>query len=81
MIHYQEYYRLEVFSVKKNKFLNNVSHNFHIYKMSYTMFLLGLSAVLSILGNIFGVLFLIIAFLPVLAWGVLIADERKNTDL
>jgi hypothetical protein len=67
--------------VKKNKLLSSVNHNFHIYKVSCTMFLLGLSAVLSILGNIYGMLFLVLALLPVLAWGILITNERKNTDL
>jgi hypothetical protein len=45
------------------------------------MFLLGLSAALSILGNIYGMLFLVLALLPIIAWGILITNERKNTDL
>jgi hypothetical protein len=67
--------------VKKNKLLSRVNYNFHIYKMSYTMFLLGLSAALSILGNIYGMLFLVLALLPVIAWVILNTNDRENTDL
>ncbi|MBU3146168.1 hypothetical protein [Clostridium sp. CF012] len=67
--------------MKKDKFLNIVTRNFHIYKASCTIFLLGLSAVLGILGNIFGMLYLVLSFLPVLAWGILFSNERENTDL
>lgn len=67
--------------MKKNKLLRSVNHNFHIYKMSYTMFLLGLAAALSILGNIYGMLFSVLALLPITAWGILNTNDRKNTDL
>ncbi|MGH4117681.1 hypothetical protein [Clostridium sp.] len=67
--------------MKKIKFLNTISRDFHIYKMSFTMSLWGLSALLSILGNIFGILFLVLAFLPIFAWGILLTNERKDTFL
>lgn len=65
--------------MRKNKFLNIVSRNFHNYKISCTMFLLGLSGVLSILGNKFGMLYLVLSFLPVLAWVILDINERKKS--
>ncbi|MBW9158848.1 hypothetical protein [Clostridium tagluense] len=67
--------------MKKNKFLNIVTRNFHIYKASCTMFLLGLSAILAILSNIFGMFYLVLSFLPVIAWVILFNNERKNTYL
>ena len=45
------------------------------------MFLWVLSAALSILGNIYGMLFLILAILPILAWVLLYTNNRENTDL
>lgn len=67
--------------MRKNSFLNSVHRNFHIYKNSCTMFLLGLSATLCILGNKFGVLCLILSGLPVIVWVLLISNERKKNDL
>ncbi len=67
--------------MKKYKLLNIVTHNFHIYKGSFTIFLWSLSTILSILGNIFGPLYLVIAILPVFALGILLINDRKNTDL
>jgi hypothetical protein len=67
--------------MRKNNFLNNVNSNFRSYKMSYTMFLWGLSAALSILGNIYGMLFLVLANLPILAWGILYTNNREDTEL
>ena len=45
------------------------------------MFLWGLSAALSILGNTFGMLYLVLAILPILALGLLSANDRKNINL
>lgn len=67
--------------MKKDELLNIVSHNFRSYKLSYTMFPWGLLGVLSILGNKFGMLYLILAFLPILVWVILFINERNNTDL
>ena len=67
--------------MRKSKLLNSISCNFRSYKISYTMFAWGLSGVLSILGNIFGTLYLVLSFLPVFVWGVLMTNDRKNTDL
>ena len=67
--------------MKKNKLIRIVSHNFHDYKMSCTMFLLGLSAGFVILGNKFGMLYLILSFLPVFVWSLLWFNERKTTDI
>ncbi|MBU3111200.1 hypothetical protein [Clostridium lacusfryxellense] len=67
--------------MKKNKFLNRLSSNFHTYKVSYTMVLLVLSAELGIVGNKFGTLYLILSFLPILVWGLLLSNDRNNTDL
>jgi len=67
--------------MKKNKFLKIISRNFHVYKMSYTMFLFGIWAVFSILGNIYGTLYLALGFLPILIWGILFTNDRENTDL
>ncbi|MCJ7691352.1 MAG: hypothetical protein MUO60_18840 [Clostridiaceae bacterium] len=47
--------------------------------MSYTIFLWGLPAALSILGNIYGMLFLVLAILPILV--LVILYNRENTDL
>ncbi|MBU3213518.1 hypothetical protein LL033_12020 [Clostridium estertheticum] len=66
--------------MKKNKLLSIVIHNFHDYKMSCTMLFLGLSAGFGILGNKFGMLYLILSFLPVLVWSLLWFNERKTTD-
>ena len=66
--------------MKKNKLIRIVRHNFHDYKMSWTMLLLGLSAGFGILGNKFGMVYLIISFLPVLIWSLLWFNERKTTD-
>ncbi|MBZ9684863.1 hypothetical protein G9F72_000530 [Clostridium estertheticum] len=67
--------------MKKDKFLNIVTRNFHIYKNSCTMFLWALSAVLSILANKFGTLYLVLGILPIFAFSVLFTNERKNTYL
>jgi hypothetical protein len=67
--------------VKKHKSLNLISSNYHNYKVSCTMFLLGISAALGILGNEFGMIYLVFSFLPVLVWGILQTNENKNTDL
>ncbi|MEK6266790.1 MAG: hypothetical protein N2B06_18785 [Clostridium sp.] len=64
-----------------SKILNRVNRNFRSYKMSYTMFLFGLSATLSILGSIYGMLFLVLANIPILAWGILYTNNRQNTEL
>ena len=63
--------------MKKNKLLNSVSRNFHIYKNSCTMLFLGLSAGLGILGNEFGMVYLVLSFLPVLVWSLLWFNEKK----
>ena len=67
--------------MKSNKFLKFTHDNFHIYKNSCTMLLWGLSAVLSILGNKFGTIYLVLAILPIVTFGILFTNERKNTDL
>ncbi|MGV8983184.1 hypothetical protein [Clostridium sp.] len=67
--------------MKNNKILKFTRDNFHIHKSSCTMFLLGLSAVLSILGNTFGMIYLLLALLPIFVLGILLTNERKNTDL
>lgn len=64
-----------------SKIFNRVNSNFRSYKISYTMFLWGLSAALSILGNIYGMLFLALAFLPILVWRILYTNNREHTDL
>lgn len=45
------------------------------------MFLWALSAVLSILANKFGTLYLVLGILPIFAFSVLFTNERKNTYL
>lgn len=67
--------------MRKNKLLNSVSNNFHTYKISWTMGLLSLSAELSLLGNAYGMVYLVLAFLPILAWGILLTNDRQNNDL
>lgn len=67
--------------MKKNKFLKSIIRNFHTYKVSYTMVLLALSAELGIIGNKFGTLYLVISFLPILVWGILVSNDRNNTNL
>lgn len=67
--------------MKNNKFLKSITRNFHNYKVSYTMVLLALSAELGIVGNKFGTLYLVLSFLPILAWGLLLSNDRNNTDL
>jgi len=67
--------------MKTKKFLNIITRNFHIYKMSCTIFLFSIWALLSILGNIFGMVYLVLAFLPALVWGILFTNDRENTDL
>ncbi|MBU3191790.1 hypothetical protein K9O30_20010 [Clostridium bowmanii] len=67
--------------MKSNKFLKFTRDNFHIYKNSCTMFLWVLSAILNILGNTFGMIYLVLAFLPIVALAILLTNERKNTDL
>jgi hypothetical protein len=71
----------KVFIMKKNKLLNSVSNNFHSYKISWTMGLLSLSAEFSLLGNVYGMVYSVLAFLPIFAWGILLTNENKNTDL
>ncbi|MBU3155588.1 hypothetical protein LL037_01305 [Clostridium estertheticum] len=66
--------------MKKNKLIRIVSHNFHDYKMSCTMLFLGLSAGLGILGNEFGMVYLVFSFLPVFVWSLFWFNERKTTD-
>lgn len=66
--------------MKKNKVLTIISRNFHIYKNSFTILFLGLSAGLGILGNEFGMVYLVLSFLPVLVWSQLWFNERKTTD-
>lgn len=74
-------YKKEVFILKKNKCINILSYSFNSYKLSWTMFLLGLSGVLYLLGNKFGMIYLVLAFLPVLAWVILLINERNSTHL
>lgn len=66
--------------MKKNKLIKMVTQNFHIYKNSCTMLFLGLSVGLTILGNKFGMLYLILSLLPVVVWGILWINDRKTTD-
>jgi len=67
--------------VKNNKLLNKVCLNFRNYKLSYTIFLWGLSGVLYILGNKFGMLYLVLGFLPILTWAILFINERQIKNL
>lgn len=78
-----EFYNIErkVFTVKKNTMFKKVILNFHVYKLSYTMFLWGLSAVLTIVGTLFGTLYLILSILPIIAYVLLLANDRKNNSL
>ena len=65
--------------MKKSKFMNIISQDFHIYKSNFTVFLFTLWGALSILGNICGTFYLVLTFLPVLVWGMLfINDKIKN---
>ncbi|MGH4052807.1 MAG: hypothetical protein ACREVX_16010 [Clostridium sp.] len=66
--------------MRKNNFFNNISLNFHNYKMSYTMLLWILSAVLGVVGNILGMLYLVLSGLPIIAWAILFFNERKEYD-
>ncbi|MBK5241175.1 hypothetical protein [Clostridium sp.] len=45
------------------------------------MFLWGLSAALSILGNIYGMVFLVLAISPILVWVILSSINREDTEL
>ena len=67
--------------MKENKVFNIVNSNYRSYKLSYAMFLWGLSGVLSILGDKFGMFYLVLSFLPVLAWVILFTNDRNNTQL
>jgi hypothetical protein len=67
--------------MKKHKLYENISRIFHIYQTSCTVFLFSLYSLLSILGNIYGMLYLVLALLPIFAWGILLNNERKDTFL
>lgn len=64
--------------MKKNKLLSVVTRNFHIYKNSCTMLFGGLSVGLGILGNEFGMVYLILSFLPVLIWSLLWFNDTSE---
>lgn len=70
-----------MFTVKKNTMLNKIILNFHVYKLSYTMFLWGLSAAFTIVATLFGTLYLILSILPIIAYVLLLTNDRKNTNL
>lgn len=63
------------------KYLTLLRCNFHDYKTSYSMFLLCLYGEFSLLGNKFGILYLVLSFFPCLAWGILSISDRSYTDL
>ena len=67
--------------MKKTNLSKKLSSNFRSYKLSYTILLWGLSGLLSILGNKFGMVYLVLSLLPILIWGILVFNERKDNSL